>query len=142
VEVYAYRDFPGLCYECRTIFATWEHPEESFTGYYARKSAHHSFEDIEQCRCPLCKMLLSMLVRYSERLLQRLRLRENHVKRSDVNVYQHKRSVACYFVELIFTTEDRQLNTNFMMFPDYVLSSEPADVGSADAAKGQSLRLL
>jgi hypothetical protein len=118
VEAYARKAFKGLCLQCQMIFATWKHPSGIMMPCHKRKSAHHSFEELESCWCPLCRMLLSNLLRFDDARLQELRLPERYKGRSDVNVYHHHRLVPCYYVELVFDTGERYLKPYFMMFPD------------------------
>ncbi|KAK7177750.1 heterokaryon incompatibility protein [Paraphaeosphaeria sporulosa] len=116
LESHARKAFKGLCFECQMIFATWKHPSGLGIPSHKRNRAHHNFEDLEHCWCPLCRILLSHLLRYNEAALQDLRIPENSRKKSDVKVFHHRRYVPCYYVELSFEFGDRRLKPYFMMF--------------------------
>jgi hypothetical protein len=142
-EAFACKAFEGLCLECQMIFAGWKHPTQGMVACHTRKSAHHSFEDLEHCWCPLCKMLLSNLLRYNKAPLQELRLSENYIRKTDVNVFHHRRSVPCYYVELVFDTGHRRLKPYFMMFPDSELYLPTRRLGALfDTKKGQNMQPL
>jgi hypothetical protein len=100
------------------VFATWKHPKGITVPCHKRNNAHHSFEELEHCCCPLCRLLLGILLQYNTAALQELRLPENYIRRSDVNVFHHRRLVPCYYVELVFSTGHRRFKPYFMMFAD------------------------
>ena len=119
VEAYACKAFQGLCLECQMVFAKWKHPRGTMgMPCHELKNAHHNFEELEHCWCPLCRMLFDDLLRYDEAVLQKFRRPPNSTSKSDIRVFRHRRYIPCYYVELSFEFDGRRLSPFFMMFID------------------------
>lgn len=111
------RHFKGLCLECQLIFATWGPPNNGFgIPYRESRNAHHSFNDLERCWCPLCKMLLREYRHYNEASMEVIQPRKHRGTRSHVRVYKHMRHVPCHYVELEFAAGRSTFMPSFRMF--------------------------
>ena len=108
------RQFVGLCLDCQLIFSTWGPPNGGMNiRHRERKNAHHTFDELKRCQCPLCRMLLREFRHYDENVVQRV---QESANRSHVRIYEHLRQVPCHYVELVFEFEDRTLRPCFKMF--------------------------
>lgn len=116
VEVHAREAFPGLCFECQMIFATWAEPRGIGIPRHERRAAHHDLEDLKRCWCPICRMLFGGMGKDMEKTLRGLQSHANYAARSHVRVYVHKRRTLCYYVELVFEFGDLSYCPSFMMF--------------------------
>lgn len=134
VEVHD-RYFQGLSLKCQMIFATWKEP------FYERKDARHSMEELEQRRCPICKILQSSLLKHSEasppKALAALHALAQYNTRSDVRLHKHVRDVLCYYIEVVFHLTGGTLKR---VVEVYISDSEVNIIYNGELFQGKRIR--
>jgi hypothetical protein len=117
LEVYARQAFQGLCIECQMTFATWK-LNDFADSEDKRQYAHHSFIDLGNCCCPLCRMLLrDLIICNDEEALQELWSPENQFVNTHIDIYKWSPISQTYIFLMRFeNTSERQTMACFEMY--------------------------